>query len=122
MVKQTPIRVAQTTTTLDTQADTEPEMDPKKARGARLVKILRVTQSSLAAVLSLAIAAFQLRVYVTYQNTRQQGDTWPNVPNVMPTILLFTVALVALIFDGCSKFSSSLPAAFYPRAGSAGCR
>lgn len=118
MAKLTPLRAQPTTTTLNTEA--EMEMDTKTARGARRIKIMRVVQSSLAAVLSLAIAVFQIRVYATYQNTRQQGGAWPNVPNIMPTLLLISVALAALIFDGCSKFPSYLPAAFCPRVGSAG--
>ncbi len=28
---------------------------------------------------------------------------WPAVPNVMPTILLFSVAIAVLVFDGCSE-------------------
>ena len=78
-------------------------MDPKTARAAKRIKIMRVVQSTLSALLSLAIAIFQARVYATYQNTRTQEGMWPAVPNVMPTLLLFSVAIAALVFDGCSE-------------------
>ena len=78
-------------------------MDPKTARAAKRIKIIRVVQSTLTALLSLAIAIFQARVYATYQNTRTQEGMWPAVPNVMPTILLFSVAIAVLVFDGCSE-------------------
>ena len=91
-----------------TETDTHPEseMDPKTARAAKRIKIMRVVQSTLSALLSLGIAIFQARVYATYQNTRSQEGMWPTVPNVMPTLLLFSVAIVALVFDGCSKSPS----------------
>ncbi len=44
----------------------EAEADPKTARAARRIKIIRVVQSTLSAMLSLAIAVFQARVYATY--------------------------------------------------------
>ncbi|KAL8393774.1 hypothetical protein RB595_003501 [Gaeumannomyces hyphopodioides] len=116
MSKQTPPRWAPPTTAmLNVNARAEAEMDPKTARGARRLKILRVVQSSLAALLSLAIAAFQGRVYFTYYNTRQKGGAWPNVPNVMPTILLFSVALAALVFDGCMLVAYMWPSTRYAR-------
>ncbi len=80
----------------------EPETDLKTARGLRRVKILRVVQSTFSALLSLAIAIFQGRVFATFQATKNQAGTWPPMPNVVPTILLFSVALAALVFDGAS--------------------
>ncbi len=87
-------------------------MDPKTARAAKRIKIMRVVQSTLSAMLSLAIAIFQARVYATYQNTRSQEGMWPAVPNVMPTILLFSVAIAALVFDGCSESRVPCPSPF----------
>ncbi|KAL8312291.1 hypothetical protein RB601_005993 [Gaeumannomyces tritici] len=114
--KQTPPSWAPAATaTLNMDARAEGEMDAKTARSARRLKILRVVQSALAALLSLAIAAFQGRVYFTYYNTRQTGGTWPKVPNVMPTILMFIVALVSLVFDGCMLVAYLWPSTRYAR-------
>ncbi|KAK3360723.1 hypothetical protein B0T25DRAFT_629713 [Lasiosphaeria hispida] len=73
----------------------------KFARRDKRIKMLRIIQSTLSALLSIAIAVFQGRVYWMYQNTKDTPGAWPVVPNVVPTILLFSVAIAALVFDGC---------------------
>jgi len=54
----------------------------KRARRAKLIKILRVIQSVFSALLSISIAVFQGRVYWTFQATKNTPGTWPNFPNV----------------------------------------
>lgn len=66
---------------------------------AQRVRILRGIQGLLTAVLSLAIAVMQGRVYVIYLNTKNVPGAWPQTPNLMPTLLLFSVAIAALVFD-----------------------
>jgi len=73
----------------------------KFARRDKRIKILRIVQSILSALLSIAIAVFQGRVYWTYQNTKDQPGAWPTVPDVVPTLLLFSVSIAALVFDIC---------------------
>jgi len=73
----------------------------KFARRDKRIKILRIVQSLLSALLSIAIAVFQGRVYWTYQNTKDQPGAWPTVPDVVPTLLLFSVSIAALVFDIC---------------------
>ncbi|KLU89821.1 hypothetical protein MAPG_08790 [Magnaporthiopsis poae ATCC 64411] len=115
MMQTTPPWAQPTTVTRNMNTQTKTEVDPKTARRARRIKILRVVQSILAALLSLAIAAFQGRVYFTYYNTREKGGTWPNVPNTMPTILLFSIALAALVFDGCMLVAYMWPSTKFAR-------
>jgi hypothetical protein len=80
----------------------QPEVDEVKyARREKRIQVLRIVQSILSALLSIAIAVFQGRVYWTYQNTKNIGGAWPTVPDVTPTILLFSVAIAALVFDAC---------------------
>lgn len=82
--------------------DVQPGFDELKfARREKRIQVLRITQSILSALLSIAIAVFQGRVYWTYQNTKDIAGAWPTVPDVVPTILLFSVAVAALVFDGC---------------------
>ncbi|KAK1752023.1 hypothetical protein QBC47DRAFT_416508 [Echria macrotheca] len=87
----------------------------KQARGEKRIKVLRVIQSTLSALLSLAIAIFQGRLYGTYQNTQSTAGAWPKVPDVVPTILLFSVALVALVFDGCMLVGYFFPSSKFAR-------
>ncbi|KAK0729463.1 hypothetical protein B0H67DRAFT_638076 [Lasiosphaeris hirsuta] len=75
--------------------------EAKYARRDKRIKVLRIIQSTLSALLSIAIAVFQGRVYWTYQNTKAVPGAWPVVPDVVPTILLFSVAVAALVFDIC---------------------
>ncbi len=93
------------------QQPTEPPEDPvrqrKQARLGRHIKRLRVAQSVLSALLSLTIAAFQAQVYAKYVQTQNAAGAWPPLPNVVPTILLLVVAVVALIFDACMLIAYS---------------
>jgi hypothetical protein len=66
---------------------------------AQRVRILRGVQGLLTALLSIAIAVMQGRVYIIYQNTKSIPGAWPQTPNVLPTLLLFSVAIAALVFD-----------------------
>jgi hypothetical protein len=97
----------QTTPAKEPLIDHDSEMDNRKAlrdaRRTKQIQILRIVQSMLSALLSLAIAIFQGRVYWTYQNTKSDAGMWPSVPNVVPTLLMFSIALAALVFDGSSK-------------------
>jgi hypothetical protein len=80
----------------------------KEARRNKRVKVLRVVQSVLSSLLSLSIAAFQARVFATFQRTRTvDEDVWPRVPNTSPTIMLFVVAITSLVFDVTSKLPAS---------------
>jgi len=95
----------------EVDVDTQPGLDDAKAaRRDKRIKILRIIQSILSALLSIAIAIFQGRVYWTYQNTKDMPGAWPTVPNLVPTILLFSVAIVALVFDSCMLVAYLRPA------------
>jgi hypothetical protein len=87
----------------------------RRARNDKMVKIMRFIQSTLGAILSIIIAVFQGRVYWTYQKTQSQPGTWPAVPNTMPTILLFSVAVAALVFDICMLVAYMWPSSRYAR-------
>lgn len=88
-----------------TQPLIAPESDPNKDDGsdqhgaAQRVRILRGVQGLLTALLSLAIAVMQGRVYVIYLDTKDVPGAWPSTPNLLPTLLLFSVAIAALVFD-----------------------
>lgn len=74
--------------------------DGADQHGARQrIRIMRGVQGLLTALLSLAIAVMQGRVYIIYLNTKNVAGAWPSTPNVLPTLLLFSVAIAALIFD-----------------------
>lgn len=81
--------------TKDGSASTE-DSPPQKG-----IKILRILQRTLTALLSLAIAFFQGRVYYTYKRTEHVPGCWPKTPQLMPTLLLFSVAIATFTFDVC---------------------
>lgn len=87
--------------------------EAKHARRDKRIKVMRITQSTLSALLSIAIAVFQGRVYWTYQNTREMPGAWPTVPDVVPTLLLFSVAIAALVFDMCMIVAYMRPTSKY---------
>ncbi|KAK4449735.1 hypothetical protein QBC34DRAFT_437813 [Podospora aff. communis PSN243] len=90
---------------------TSSDADPKKQEkdsgtndvddpiAARRLQTLTLTQSSLTSFLSIAIATLQARAYATYQSTKDTPGAWPTHPNLMPTILLMVIALLAATFD-----------------------
>lgn len=79
-----------TTEVSEASADTAPQ---------KSIKVLRMIQSSLTALLSLAIAFMQGRVYIMYLRTKDVKGAWPRTPQLVPTILLFSVAVAAFTFD-----------------------
>ncbi|KAK5651784.1 hypothetical protein OQA88_11651 [Cercophora sp. LCS_1] len=96
--------------------DDQPGFDEVKlARREKRVQVLRIIQSILSAILSIAIAAFQGRVYWTYQSTKGMPGAWPPVPDLAPTILLFSVAIAALVFDGCMIVAYLRPTSRFAR-------
>lgn len=96
--------------------DDQPGFDEVKfARREKRIQVLRIIQSILSALLSIAIAAFQGRVYWTYQSTKGMPGAWPTVPDLAPTILLFSVAIAALVFDGCMIIAYLRPTSRFAR-------
>jgi hypothetical protein len=95
----------------DHNEDSEVSDSKKRAtdRISRQVTLLRLTQSTITASLSLMVAFFQGRVYITFQQTKSVSGAWPENPTLFATLLLFAMAIAALVFDGsmfvvyCSK-------------------
>jgi hypothetical protein len=79
------------------------------ARRDRLIRLLRIAQSTLTASLSVAIAVLQLRVYAYYDATQAQPDLYPAHLDLLPTLLLLAVALAALVFDAAQLVCFLLP-------------
>lgn len=93
----------------------EPELDPEikkeQAKIDKSIRILRAVQGTVTGFLSLMIAIFQGRAYVNYLNTKDVPGAWPKTPSLAPTIMLFSVAIAAIVFD-----LALLVAYFFPRA------
>jgi len=66
---------------------------------ARRLRILRLVQSVLTSLLSIAIAALQGKAYASYLRTKDTPGAWPTHPNLLPTILLVSVAVLAGALD-----------------------
>ncbi|KAH8660087.1 hypothetical protein BX600DRAFT_513727 [Xylariales sp. PMI_506] len=81
----------------------------KETKFARSIRVMTILQSMLSALLSLAIAVWQGRVYVTYQRTKDMPGAWPTVPNLAPTILLLVIAVAAFVFDLCMLLAYLMP-------------
>ncbi|KAJ5167586.1 uncharacterized protein N7482_003180 [Penicillium canariense] len=109
----------QTTPTKEPLLGHDSEIDNRKslrdAHRTKQIQTLRIVQSMLSALLSLAIAIFQGKVYWTYQNTKSNAGAWPSVPNVVPTLLMFSVALAALVFDGSMLVAYIAPGSKFSR-------
>ncbi|KAK3934797.1 hypothetical protein QBC46DRAFT_453932 [Diplogelasinospora grovesii] len=89
--------------------DVDNENDTKDDAATRRITIMRIIQSGLSSLLSLAIAVWQGKVYVTYQHTKSLQGAWPNIPNLVPTLLLFSVAIAAFVFDVCMLVAYLMP-------------
>jgi len=85
----------------------EEEEDPVTARRLR---IIRLVQNALTALVSIAIAVLQARALVSYQQTKDVPGAWPTHANLMPTILLMVVAILAGVLDLCLSLAYLFPA------------
>lgn len=81
-----------------------------QARHQRRIRIARTVQHLLTSVLSIVIAILQGKVFVLYNQTKNQPGAWPINPNLVPTLMLFATALAALTIDICA-----LVAYFWPK-------
>jgi hypothetical protein len=66
---------------------------------ARRLLILHLAQTALTSLLSIAIAALQGKAYVRYLQTKDTPGAWPKHPNLLPTILLMVIAVLAGTLD-----------------------
>lgn len=89
--------------------DVDTKNEKKDDAVTRRITIMRIIQSGLSSLLSLAIAVWQGKVYVTYQNTKSLQRAWPDTPNLVPTLLLFSVAIAAFVFDVCMLVAYVMP-------------
>ena len=85
------------TTAAAERDDDAPEPEPPAI--TRRLRVLRLVQSAATAILSIAVAALQMRAYSTFQRTKDVPGAWPVHTNLLPTVLLFVVALTAAVFD-----------------------
>jgi hypothetical protein len=60
----------------------------KEIRLGRAIRILRLTQNTLTAALSLSIVAFQGQAYSAFSKTQGVAGAWPPAPFVAPTVVL----------------------------------
>jgi hypothetical protein len=65
----------------------------------RRIRIMRSVQHALTASLAIIISYFQGITYTTYKSTENVQGAWPVDPQLVPTLLLFAVAVSALVFD-----------------------
>jgi hypothetical protein len=49
--------------------------------------------------LSLGVAIFQGKTYITYQQTKAVAGAWPTHPNLLPTVMLFATGIGAFVID-----------------------
>ena len=80
-----------------------------KKRLTQRVRIARSLQHTVTSILSILVAFLQGRAYFTYNATKGTKGTWPPFLNIVPTLMLFITALVALIVDMCSLVAYMLP-------------
>jgi len=73
--------------------------EPEDPIAARRLRILRFVQSTLTSLLSIAIAALQAKAYASFQRTKDTPGAWPTHPNLLPTILLIVIAVLASAAD-----------------------
>ncbi|KAF2103926.1 hypothetical protein NA57DRAFT_70138 [Rhizodiscina lignyota] len=86
-----------------------PTLPAKRDSLDRSIKILRIVQSTLTALLSLAIAFMQGRVYYIFLRTKNVPGAWPKTPQLTQTLLLFSVSVSAFTFDICMLFAYLMP-------------
>lgn len=82
-----------------------------QARHQRRIHIARVVQHLLTSVLSIVIAILQGKVFVLYKQTQNVAGAWPMNPDLVPTLMLFVTAVIALTIDACA-----LIAYFWPKS------
>ena len=78
-------------------------------RANRRIRIIRSIHHLLSSAISLVIAIFQGTAYMLYQRTKHVAGAWPVDPVIIPTLLLFGVAVAALSFDVCSLVAYLMP-------------
>lgn len=93
------------------QAPSEEELANKahQLRHKRRVRIARVSQHLLTSLLSIGVAGLQGQTYITYQKTKNVANAWPQVPNLLPTLMLFITSITALFIDICALTAYLLP-------------
>jgi hypothetical protein len=99
-----------TVTDVSPAAPSQPTPSPTPATAAtkankddpvvtKRLRFLRLIQSALTAGLSIAIAALQMKTYISFQHTKDVAGAWPTHPNLLPTLMLMGVAIGAAVFD-----------------------
>lgn len=73
-----------------------------KARHKRRIRIARTIQHILTSLLSIAVAGLQGQMYYSYQSTKNVSGAWPVNANLVPTLMLFATAIIALFVDFCA--------------------
>lgn len=81
----------------------------KTARKTSKLYMLKLSHHTLTSLVSIAIAALQLIIYLSYQHGKNIPGAWPNKPYLIPTLLLLGVAVAALGFDICAIVAYCLP-------------
>lgn len=75
----------------------------------RSIRILLALKSIVTGILSVSIAVFQGRAYIIWNNTKNVDGAWPPVPFLAPTLILFSVAIAAFVFDVCLALAYIFP-------------
>jgi hypothetical protein len=73
----------------------------EKAHYDRRIRLLRTIQHFLTSILSFIIATLQGLTYASFMRTKDKPDAWPKKPLLFPTLILLSVAIMALAFDAC---------------------
>lgn len=89
--------------------DSVDSTEKKESGLQRWTRILTILQGMLSSLLSLAIAVWQGKVYFTYQRTKAEPGAWPDTPNLVPTILLFSISIAVFVFDACMLLAYLMP-------------
>ncbi|KAK1760037.1 hypothetical protein QBC47DRAFT_396046 [Echria macrotheca] len=103
---QNPPKPEPATSGADAPQEAKSEEDPVTARKLR---ILRLVQSTLTSFLSIAIAILQGKAYLSYQQTKNTPGAWPTHPNLLPTLMLMVIAILAGSFDLCLLLAYLFP-------------
>lgn len=100
---------AEQSSTLMTKVPFRQDSSNPSSHRERQIKVLRVVQHTLTSVVSMIIATLQALTYAKYQQTKDIPGAWPKSPLLFPTLILLTVAAMALAFDICSLIAYLMP-------------
>lgn len=81
----------------------------RQAQHERRIRIIKGIEHLLTALVSLVVAGIAGRTYIVYDQTKTVSGAWPDDPNLLPTIMLFSTAVAATVMDLCALIAYLWP-------------